>query len=139
VVTCGLSGIVSRMASQAFTNIVTATLLGEEGQNTMSKEFKVINLSDVVKSRRGAVAQYDDGLLAALTTLTKGDAIFAEPLAIDVGSYDTDEALLNAKQNVAQNVRKHVRHLVSTKAVTWTRIKLDWDMITGVPQISIKE
>ena len=105
----------------------------------MSKEFKVINLSDVVKSRRGAVAQYDDGLLAALTTLAKGDAIFAEPLAIAVGTYDTDEALLNAKQNVAQNVRKHVRHLVSVKAIAYTRIKLDWDMITGVPQISIKE
>ena len=128
------------MATQELTNLVTATLLGERGNTElMSKDFKVINLSDVVKSRRGAVAQYDDGLLAALTALAKGDAIFAEPLAIDVGSYDTDEALLNAKQNVAQNVRKHVRHLVSTKAVTWTRIKLDWDMITGVPQISIKE
>ena len=127
------------MASQAFTNIVTATLLGEEGQNTMSKEFKVINLSDVVKSRRGATATYDEGLLAALTTLAKGDAIFAEPLAIAVGSYDSDEALHNAKQNVATEVRKHVRHLVSTKSVAYTRIKMDWDMVTGVPQISIKE
>ena len=105
----------------------------------MSKDFKVINLSDVVKSRRGAVAQYDDGLLAALTTLAKGDAIFAEPLAIDVGSYGSDEALLNAKQNVAQNVRKHVQYLVSTKVIAYTRIKLDWDMVAGVPQISIKE
>ena len=127
------------MATQELTNIETATLLGEEGHIELMSKFKVINLSDVVKSRRGATATYDEGLLAALTTLAKGDAIFAEPLAIAVGTYDTDEALLNAKQNVAQNVRKHVRHLVSVKAIAYTRIKLDWDMITGVPQISIKE
>ena len=105
----------------------------------MTKGFKTISLNDVVKSRRGATASYDEGLLAALTSLVKGDAIFAEPLAIAVGTYDSDEALLNAKQNVAQNVRKHVQYLVSTKVIAYTRIKLDWDMVAGVPQISIKE
>jgi len=127
------------MATQELTNIETATLLGEEGHIELMSKFKVINLSDVVKSRRGATATYDEGLLAALTTLAKGDAIFAEPLAVAVGTYDSDEALHNAKQNVATEVRKHVRHLVTIETITYTRIKIDWDMVTGVPQISIKE
>ena len=127
------------MATQELTNLVTATLLGEKGHIKLMSKFKVINLSDVVKSRRGATATYDDGLLAALTTLAKGDAIFAEPLAVAVGTYDSDEALHNAKQNVATEVRKHVRHLVTIETITYTRIKIDWDMVTGVPQISIKE
>ena len=125
--------------TQGFAAPVNGERLAGKDIETMTKGFKTISLNDVVKSRRGATASYDEGLLAALTSLVKGDAIFAEPLAIAVGTYDSDEALLNAKQNVAQNVRKHVRHLVSVKAIAYTRIKLDWDMVTGVPQISIKE
>jgi hypothetical protein len=111
----------------------------KKGNTTMSEDFKVIDLSEIVVASRGAQATYEQGLLDALTNLPVGQALVATPLAVERSNYKDEDAFRNAKQTVGASIRKHWAHLVSMGSVDGAKIRINWDPETGTPQISVKE
>jgi hypothetical protein len=109
----------------------------------MADDYGVIDLTDVKRAPRGATAEYEDGLLAAMTTtLSKGRVVTANVHAVLRTDYPATEAgqseFGNAKQAKAAMFRSHFDHLVATGALPAGKIGIDWDPDTGVAQIRFK-
>ena len=69
-----------------------------------AKDFgSVVDLSDVSKSRRGAVATYKSGLLSLLgSALKAGKAAAVTAMAVLRSDYSSDEDFRNARQAAAE-------------------------------------
>ena len=107
----------------------------------MANEWgEIIDLSDIAKSRRGAVATYEQGLLDALANaFGKGQALAVSPMAVLQASYKTQEEYANAKQANAAELRKHFNRLVELEIVpAGSKVTINWHPETGVPQVSLK-
>jgi hypothetical protein len=109
----------------------------------MADDYGVIDLTDVKRAPRGATAEYEDGLLAAMTTtLSKGRVVTANVHAVLRTDYPATEEgqseFGNAKQAKAAMFRSHFDHLVATGALPAGKIGIDWDPDTGVAQIRFK-
>lgn len=103
----------------------------------MSKGYGVINLSEIKKARRGAEVVYDPDLLDALKGMSKGEVIYASPLAVVRSDFSRIEDFQNAKQTISANIRKHWNHLLEEGTQSGT-LSIAWHPETGVPQIFIK-
>ena len=113
----------------------------ERERETMANEWgEIIDLSDIAKSRRGAVATYEQGLLDALANaFGKGQALAVSPMAVLQASYKTQEEYANAKQANAAELRKHFNRLVELELVpAGSKVTINWHPETGVPQVSLK-
>ena len=109
----------------------------------MADEYGIIDLAAVKRAPRGATAEYEDGLLAAMTTtLSKGRVVTANVHAVLRSNYPATEAgqaeFGNAKQAKAAMFRSHFDHLVATGALPAGKIGIDWDPDSGVAQIRLK-
>ncbi len=100
----------------------------------------VIDLTDVSKSRRGAVATYLPGLLSLLgTALKAGKAAAVTAMAVLRSDYSSDEDFRNARQAAAAEIRKHADKLVADGTLpAGTKVSINWHPVTGVPQVSIR-
>jgi len=109
--------------------------------NPISDEWgEIIDLGAIAKSRRGAVASYEQGLLDALTKAFKaGQALSVTPFTVLESDYKSEEEFKNAKQSYAAEIRKHFRHLVVTEVVAeGSKVAINWHPETGVPQVSLR-
>jgi hypothetical protein len=116
--------------------------LGQKGKrDSMANEWgQAIDLSDIAKSRRGATATYEDGLIKALTdAFGKGQALAVTPMAVLEESYKTSDEYANAKQANAAEIRKHFSRLVELELVpAGSKVSINWHPETGIPQVSLK-
>ncbi len=106
-----------------------------------AKDFgSVVDLSDVSKSRRGAVATYKSGLLSLLgSALKAGKAAAVTAMAVLRSDYSSDEDFRNARQAAAAEIRKHADKLVADGTLpAGTKVSINWHPETGVPQVSIR-
>ena len=107
-----------------------------------AKDFgSVIDLTDVSKSRRGAVATYQTGLLDLLgSALTAGKAAAVKAMAVLRSDHKSDEDFRNARQAAAAEIRKHADKLVADgKLPAGTKVSINWHPVTGVPQVSVRK
>ena len=109
----------------------------------MADDYGVINLTDVKRAPRGATAEYEDGLLTAMTaTLKQGKVVTANVHAVLRSDFPATEEgqseFGNAKQAKAAMFRSHFDHLVATGALSAGKIGIDWDPDSGVAQIRFK-
>ena len=100
----------------------------------------VIDVTEVSKSRRGAVATYQPGLLTLLgTALKAGKAAAVTAMAVLRSDHKSDEDFRNARQAVAAEIRKHADKLVADGTLpAGTKVSINWHPETGVPQVSIR-
>ena len=106
-----------------------------------AKDFgNVVDLSDIAKSRRGAVATYKPGLLSLLgNALKAGKAAAVTAMAVLRSDYSSDEDFRNARQAAAAEIRKHADKLVADGTLpAGTKVSINWHPETGVPQVSIR-
>ena len=101
----------------------------------------VIDLTDVSKSRRGAVATYKSGLLSLLgNALKAGKAAAGTAMAVTRSDHKSDEDFRNARQAEAAEIRKHADKLVTDGTLpAGTKVSINWHPETGVPQVSIRK
>lgn len=101
---------------------------------------EVLDLSDIAKSRRGAVASYLPGLLSLLgTALKAGKAAAVTAMAVLRSDFKSDEDFRNARQAAAAEIRKHADKLVADSTLpSGTKVSINWHPTTGVPQVSIR-
>ena len=106
-----------------------------------AKDFgSVIDLTDVSKSRRGAVASYLPGLLSLLgNALGAGKAAAVTAMAVLRSDHKSDEDFRNARQAAAAEIRKHADKLVADGTLpAGTKVSINWHPETGVPQVSLR-
>ncbi len=106
-----------------------------------AKDFGgVIDLSDIAKSRRGAVATYQPGLIALLSdALGQGRAAAVTAMAVLRSDYSSEEDFRNARQAAAADIRKHADKLVVDGVLpAGTKVSINWHPETGVPQVSLR-
>ena len=101
----------------------------------------VIDLTDVSKSRRGAVASYLPGLLSLLgDALGAGKAAAVTAMAVLRSDHKSDEDFRNARQAAAAEIRKHADKLVADGTLpAGTKVSINWHPETGVPQVSVRK
>ena len=107
-----------------------------------AKDFgSVIDLTDVSKSRRGAVASYLPGLLSLLgDALGAGKAAAVTAMAVLRSDHKSDEDFRNARQAAAAEIRKHADKLVADGTLpAGTKVSINWHPETGVPQVSVRK
>ena len=107
-----------------------------------AKDFgSVIDLTDVSKSRRGAVASYLPGLLSLLgDALGAGKAAAVAAMAVLRSDHKSDEDFRNARQAAAAEIRKHADKLVADGTLpAGTKVSINWHPETGVPQVSVRK
>ena len=106
----------------------------------MADDYGVIDLSAVVKAPRGATAEFEPALLAAMTkTFKDGKVLTADPHAEPRSKYPATEVgekdHANAKQKKSAMFKSHFKHLTETQALPAGKINMDWNPDTGVCQI----
>ena len=101
---------------------------------------EILDLSDIAKSRRGAVATFKPGLLNLLgSALKAGKAAAVTAMAVLRSDFKSDEDFRNARQANAAEIRKHADKLVADGTLpAGTKVSINWHPITGVPQVSIR-
>ena len=107
-----------------------------------AKDFgSVIDLTDVSKSRRGAVASYLPGLLSLLgDAVGAGKAAAVTAMAVLRSDHKSDEDFRNARQAAAAEIRKHADKLVADGTLpAGTKVSINWHPETGVPQVSVRK
>ena len=107
-----------------------------------AKDFgSVIDLTDVSKSRRGAVASYLPGLLSLLgDALGAGKAAAVTAMAVLRSDHKSDEDFRNARQAAAAEIRKHADKLVADGTLpAGTKVSINWHPEPGVPQVSVRK
>ena len=130
------------MSKQHLANAVEITTERERTTGTMAdtqKDFgSVIDLTDVSKSRRGAVATYQSGLLDLLgSALSDGKAAAVSAMAVLRADYKSDEDFRNARQAAAAEIRKHADKLATDGTLpAGTKVSINWHPESGVPQVS---
>ena len=129
-------------------HLATADQLPTQRGRTISimtdtaKDFgSVIDLTDVSKSRRGAVASYLPGLLSLLgDALGAGKAAAVTAMAVLRSDHKSDEDFRNARQAAAAEIRKHADKLVADGTLpAGTKVSINWHPETGVPQVSVRK
>ena len=106
----------------------------------MADDYGVIDLSEVVKAPRGATAEYEPALEAAMTkTFKDGKVLTCDPHAEPRADYPAttagETAHANAKQKKAAMFKKHFKHLLAEGVLPAGKINMDWNPDTGVCQI----
>ena len=107
-----------------------------------AKDFgSVIDLTDVSKYLRGAVASYLPGLLSLLgDALGAGKAAAVTAMAVLRSDHKSDEDFRNARQAAAAEIRKHADKLVADGTLpAGTKVSINWHPETGVPQVSVRK
>ena len=130
------------MSNQPLANAdeITTTAGKESAHMTdTAKDYgSVIDLTDVSKSRRGAVASYLPGLLALLgAALGAGKAAAVTAMAVLRSDHKSDEDFRNARQAAAAEIRKHFDRLVADGTVSG-RVSINWHPENGTPQVSLR-
>jgi hypothetical protein len=132
------------MSNQRIANAATVPTKRERTISIMTDSAKdfggVIDLSDIAKSRRGAVATYQPGLLSLLgDALVQGKAAAVTAMAVLRSDYSSDEDFRNARQAAAADIRKHADKLVADGTLpAGTKVSINWHPETGVPQVSLR-
>lgn len=133
------------MSNQHLANADEIPTTRERKMSNMTDNAKdfgaVIDLSDVSKSRRGAVATYLSGLLTLLgSALGAGKAAAVTAMAVTRSEHNSDEDFRNARQANAAEIRKHADKLVADgKLPAGTKVSINWHPTTGVPQVSARK
>ena len=101
---------------------------------------EIIEIGEIQKASRGAVATYEQGLLDFMSTaLTAGKCARVAKLAVDRSSYKSDDEYKNAKQAVAAEIRKHFAKLVADRVLpAGSKVSINWHPETGTPQVSLR-
>jgi len=132
------------MSNQLLANADEITAMRERNTHIMadhSSDFgEILDLSDIAKSRRGAVANYLPGLLSLLgAALKAGKAAAVTAMAVLRSDHKSDEDFRNARQSAAAEIRKHADKLVADGTLpAGTKVSINWHPTTGVPQVSIR-
>ena len=135
---------ISPLPNSSATPIVAAPVAisrAERKRDPLATDWgQAIDLSEIAKSRRGATATYEQGLLDALTeAFSNGLALAVSPLAVLQESYKTQDEYANAKQANAAEIRKHFNRLVELGLIAdGSKVSINWHPETGVPQVSLK-
>ena len=100
----------------------------------------IIDLGDVVKGRRGAVAERIPALMSLLAQACKaGKAVALHGMAVIRSTFDTDDAFRNERQRVAAVIRAHFDALVADGTLpAGSRCSINWHPETGVPQVQLR-
>ncbi len=100
----------------------------------------IIDLGDVVKGRRGAVAERIPALMSLLAkACNSGKAVALHGMAVIRSTFDTDDAFRNERQRVAAVIRAHFDALVADGTLpAGSRCSINWHPESGVPQVQLR-
>ena len=101
---------------------------------------EIIDISDIEKASRGAVATYEQGLLDFMTTaLVEGKCASVSKMAVERSSYSSEDDYKNAKQAVSAEIRKHFNKLVADGVLpAGSKVSINWHPETGTPQVTLR-
>ena len=105
-----------------------------------AKDFgTILDLTNLVKAKRGAEKTYEPGLLTLLGMLATNPAVIVTAWTVLRGSFKTSEAFTNERQKYGAMIRSHVDHLVETGVLpAGSKVSINWHPELGHPQVTIK-